>query len=67
MSIRRLALATAVAAAALAASPAQAAPPDLSKFVTVERQGPVNCVTYPCPQPMPVVVCVVPAALCTPK
>lgn len=66
MSLTRLTLA-AFAAAAAVAVPAAAAPPDLSKIVTVEQQDPVNCVTYPCPQPMPVVVCVVPAAVCTPR
>lgn len=66
--MRRLVLAACAAAAAVAV-PAQAAPPDLSKVVTVERQDPVDCVTYPCPQPMPVVVCVTAAdpAVCTPR
>jgi hypothetical protein len=64
--MRRLVLAAACAAAA-AAAPAQAAPPDLSKYVTVEFQPFVVCVTDPCPQPTPVVVCVVPAEFCTPK
>lgn len=65
----RFVLAGAFAALAMAA-PSQAAPPDLSRFVTVEQQGPVVCVTYPCPQPMPVVVCVLPyylADACTPR
>lgn len=37
------------------------------RVVTVEHQPMVVCVTYPCYQPMPVVVCVVPAAVCTPR
>ena len=61
MRITRLAL-VAVAIGAALATPASAALP-----VTVEFQGPVDCVTYPCPQPMPVVVCVTSAALCTPR
>lgn len=36
-------------------------------LVTVEQQDPVVCVQFPCWQPMPVVVCVVPAAVCTPR
>lgn len=35
--------------------------------VTVEHQPMVVCVTEPCHQPMPVVVCVVPAGVCTPR
>ncbi len=35
--------------------------------VTVEYQPMVVCVTYPCHQPTPVVVCVPAAALCTPR
>lgn len=64
----RFVLAGAFAALALA-TPSQAAPPDLSNVVTVEQQGPVVCVTYPCYQPMPVVVCVLPNAtdVCTPR
>ena len=58
--ITRLVLAAAALGAALA-TPASAALP-----VTVEFQGPVNCVTYPCPQPTPVVVCVTGVA-CTPR
>ena len=64
--MRRLALAAFAAAAALA-TPATAAPPDLSGIVTVERNHPVNCVTFPCPQPPPYTVCVVPAGVCTPR
>lgn len=64
--MRRLAFAVLATTAALAV-PAHAAPPDLSKIVTIEQNGPVNCVRFPCPQPPPVTVCVVPAALCTPR
>lgn len=64
--MRRLALAAFAATTALAV-PTHAAPPDLSKIVTVERNGPVDCVRFPCPQPPPVTVCVIPANLCTPR
>ncbi|HVF03437.1 MAG TPA: hypothetical protein VNA20_01225 [Frankiaceae bacterium] len=64
MRTARLLIATTAAAAAFA-TPASAAWSD--HVVTVEFQGPVVCVTEPCDQPMPVVVCVVPAAVCTPR
>ena len=64
-NVRRL---VAVAAAVTAFSaPAFAAVPDL---VTVRYNPPVDCVTTPCPQPLPVTVCVnVPAdaPTCTPE
>lgn len=36
-------------------------------LVGVEIQGPVVCVTEPCDQPMPVVVCVAHQLVCTPR
>lgn len=38
-----------------------------SDVVTVEFQEPVVCVTEPCDQPMPVVVCVAHDLACTPR
>jgi hypothetical protein len=63
--LKRLTLAAALAAAA--AVPASAQVPDI---VTVTFNPPVVCVTDPCPQPVPVTVCVnVPAdaPTCTPR
>jgi hypothetical protein len=62
MRTPRLVLGALVVAGLGIAGPASAA----ELPVTVEFQGPVNCVTYPCPQPMPVVVCVK-NVVCTPK
>jgi hypothetical protein len=62
---KRLALAALVVAAV--ATPASASVPDI---VTVTYNPWVVCVTDPCPQPVPVTVCVnvpTPAAVCTPK
>jgi hypothetical protein len=36
-------------------------------LVTVQYNPPVVCVTEPCDQPMPVVVCVARDAVCTPR
>lgn len=63
--LKRLALAAVVAAAA--ATPATAAVP---KLVTITYNPWVVCVTEPCPQPVPVTVCVnAPSEnfVCTPK
>lgn len=64
----RLVLAGVFAALATAV-PAQAS--EIALPVSVEFQGPVQCVTYPCPQPMPVVVCAWPddpaRTTCTPR
>lgn len=64
-TLSRLVLVAAVVATA--AAPASAAVP---KLVTVEFNPFVVCVTEPCPQPVPVTVCVhVPAddPTCTPR
>lgn len=67
----RLVLAGVFAALATAV-PAQAAEiADISVPVSIERQDMVVCVTHPCYQPMPVVVCVWPDDVerktCTPR
>lgn len=64
MRITRLAVASAATAAFVTAF---AAPASASFPVTVEFQGPIECVTDPCDQPTPVVVCVVPVDVCTPR
>ena len=60
---RRLLLVALVAAGIGSATPASA----YELPVTVTYNPFVVCVTDPCPQPVPVTVCVKPLAYCTPK
>jgi len=63
----RLVLACAIASVAAVGIPSASAYDPTKGPVTIEQQGPVECVRFPCPQPTPVVVCVVSLSLCTPR
>lgn len=65
--MRRLAPAAFLAVTAALTAPAHAGGPDPDDYVTVEVNGPINCVTEPCDQPPPLTVCVVPIGYCTPR